>query len=51
MSTILKRLRAICNHPFFDKGETSDSITDSDITDAVKKATYRFVSKFIPLSI
>ena len=51
MLTILKRLRAICNHPFFDKGETSDSITDSDITDAVKKATYRFVSKFIPLSI
>ena len=51
MTTILKRLRAICNHPFFDKGETSDSITDTDITDAVKKATYRFVSKFIPLSI
>ena len=48
MSTILKRLRAICNHPFFDKGETSDPITDTDITDAIKKATHRFVSKFIP---
>ena len=38
----------ICNHPFFDKGETSDPITDTDITDAVKRATYRFLSKFIP---
>lgn len=46
--TVLQRLRAICNHPFFDKGETSDPITDTDITDAIKKATYRFVSKFIP---